>query len=457
MFTPGQVNIYVINFGDFSLKSLEGLPHVGGVANRTEAEKIYKLLSMLRQELSDRGMAFAAEDVGNIETYRKVSGKNLPYIALVVDNFSAIQATFPDLLDDFFLGYVRDGGGLGMFLVASSGTVSGMGFKTAQYINQSLALQMNDKSDYISIVGRTEGLTPAKVQGRGLLRAGIPREYQTALAIKTATEQELRERLPAMCAEMSSAWGGAVPAGIPVMPEIVAQSDLRRTKDLVGIGLNTDSIQPVEVAFESAWFMVISGMPKCGKSNMLRLLLTGLLQDAENKVTVYEPRDAVFQRYEGKINRITAPEDFDAFMDSLIETLKERKAAFDAGQGGFGIIAILIDDYELCFDKADDKTIARLTQITKLAKGLGVYLYVAGKAASMTSLYNQGDSLTMQLVSGPRAVALGGDLLNHPHYVSDLSTGEKTIAMGQHEGYFFEDGKAVKFRSALAPNQAGKG
>ena len=449
MYTPEQINMYVMDFGNWSMKTLENLPHVGGVANGNENEKIEKLVALFDKELSVRKYAFAAEGVGSIETYREVSGKNLPYMALIVDNFNSVFASYPDL-DEFFLRFVKDGGSLGMYLVATSGTINGMGFKIAQYIKQSLALQMIDKSDYITIVGRTEGLEPAKVQGRGLVKEGVPHEYQTALAVKAVSEGEKIKQLRAICGDMNNAWDGAIPAGIPVMPEIITQMDMKSTKEQVEIGLSSEAIKPVQITFKRAWYMMISGMPKCGKSNALRLLLNGLLQDAAAKITVYEPRGKNFIHLEGRIDRIAKPEEFDAFMAELVSTLKERLDQHKAGQSDFDTIAILIDDYEVCFDQADDKTIARLTQITKLAKGLGVYLYIAGKASSMSTLYNQGESLTMQMVSAPYAVALGGDLLNHPNYECDLSTGDKTEAMGSYEGYYFDEGKATKFKAALA-------
>jgi len=401
------------------------------------------------KELTTRKYNFAAEGVGSIETYREVSGKNLPYMALIVDNFNSVFASYPDL-DEFFLRFVKDGGSLGMYLVATSGTINGMGFKIAQYIKQSLALQMIDKSDYITIVGRTEGLEPAKVQGRGLVKESVPHEYQTALAVKAVSEGEKIKQLRAICNDMNNAWSGAVPAGIPVMPEIITQIDLKSTKEQVEIGLSSEAIKPVQITFGKAWYMLISGMPKCGKSNVLRLLLNGLLQDVNVKITIYEPRGKNFVHLEDRIDRITKPDAFDAFMEALVAILKERLGQYQGGQTGFETIAILIDDYELCFDNADDKTIARLTQITKLAKGLGVYLYIAGKSSSMSTLYNQGEALTMQMVAAPYAIALGGDLLNHPNFECDLSTSDKTEAMGSYEGYYFDEGKATKFKSALA-------
>ena len=270
------------------------------------------------------------------------------------------------------------------------------------------------------------------------------------MAVKAVSEAEKILQFRTICNDMSTMWEGAVPAGIPVMPEIITQMELECSGESVDIGLASDTIAPMQLSFAGAWYMMISGTPNSGKSNMLRLMLNGLLLDSSSEVVLYEPRDNNFANYESKIKRITKPEDFDAYMEQIVSTLKTRKEQYDSGETRFSIIAIMVDDYEICFEKADDKTIARLTQITKLARGLGVFLYISGKAASISMLYNQGDNLTMQMVSAAHAIALGGDLLNHPNYSSDLSTSDKTIMLGANEGYYFCDGKARRFKSALA-------
>ena len=452
MYTPAQIHLYIMDFGNWSMKPLENLPHVGCVANGDESEKIMKLVSLFDKELLARKQRFAKEGVGNIETYREVSGESLPYMALVVDNFNSMLAAYSDL-DEFFQKFVRDGGSLGIYLVATSGTINGMGFRIAQYIKQSLALQMIDKSDYISIVGRTEGLEPAKLQGRGLVKDTCPHEYQTALAVKTGSEAEKIKQLREICSAMNDAWDGDVPSGIPIMPEIVRQQDLKSSKERTAIGLSSDDIKEVYIDYEEDWHLLISGTAKSGKSNMFKLIVHGLLKEENAKIVVYETRDNNFSDYGDKLTIIKKADEFDRFMDESVKVLQERKDEYENGKTEFDVFAILIDDYELCFEKVSDKTIARLTQITKLAEGLRVYLYVSGKAGSMQSLFNQGDSLTMQLVSASCAIALGGDLLSHPSFPCDLSTGDKTETMAEYEGYFFKNGRVTKFKAALSSKE----
>ena len=446
MYTPEQVSIYVMDFGSWSMKVLETLPHVGGVANGNDTEKIEKLAEMIEGELIARKYAFSAEGVGNIETYRDVTNKKLPYIALIVDGFHGVQGSFPDLYDEFFLKLVREGGSLGIFLIATCNTSTGMGFKISGNIKHNFALQMIDRSDYMSIVGRTNGLEPDKKPGRGLCKSTNVYEYQTALAVDAVSEGERIKKLRELCVSLSNGWTGYVPRVIPIMPDIITQTDLKCNADIVEIGLGYKTIAPVQIEFARTWYMAISGTPKSGKTNMLHLMLNGFLVSSDIEIVVYEPRDKSFISLADRIKHINAADDFDAFMASMIPILQDRKKRYSAGERGFNRIVILIDDYEVCFEKADDQTITRLTQITKLAEGLNVHLYVAGKP----NVFIQGDSLSENLKDAPYAIALGGDLIGHPNFKSDLSNSDKLEKMGSYEGYLFVQGRAEKFKSALA-------
>jgi len=49
---------------------------------------------------------------------------------------------------------------------------------------------MADKGDYALIVGRTNGLEPSPVNGRGLVKGNPPLEFQTALPAEGESEIE---------------------------------------------------------------------------------------------------------------------------------------------------------------------------------------------------------------------------------------------------------------------------
>ena len=449
MYSPEDVSIYVMDFGAWSMKLFETLPHVGGVANGNDYERLEKLIRLLDKELTYRKNIFAQVGVGNIELYREVSGKSMPYMILLIDNFEAVLSTYQEF-DEFFIKLSREGAGVGIIMVLTSGT-TGINFKVSNNIKQSLALQLVEKTEYISIVGKTDGLLPATNPGRGLVKGEyVPHEFQTALGIKSVTEGERIELQKAFCNDINDAWKGSRPLPIPVMPQLITQDELECGKDGVDIGLKANEITPLSINFDDNWCMMISGSNKSGKTNMLKLIMNAYLLDDNAKIALYEAKEEEqqFDDVKKKITHITETENFDLFIENLITELKERKETHAKKKRDFNRIAIFIDDYESCFENADEITITRLRQIIKLGQDLNVKLYISGNNSELKKLeHTEGLTMEMALLKGN--ILLGENADRHPDFKSKLTMAEKNEILEMHMGYFISD-QTIKFKVALA-------
>ena len=120
----------------------------------------------------------------------------MPHIALLIDNFTGglqISSQLENIL--------REGGSYGIYVIATCGTVSGLGYKLQQNVKTKIALQMTDNADYVSIVGRTGGILPKNVVGRGLYRDGKVMEFQTALPTSSIDEKKRSELIKDIAAQ----------------------------------------------------------------------------------------------------------------------------------------------------------------------------------------------------------------------------------------------------------------
>ena len=70
--SPRDVQFYCIDFGGGGLIYLEDLPHVGGVAARTEPDKVNRTVAELKAVLRQREQAFKQYRVGSIADYRQM-------------------------------------------------------------------------------------------------------------------------------------------------------------------------------------------------------------------------------------------------------------------------------------------------------------------------------------------------------------------------------------------------
>lgn len=214
--TPEEVNIYLMDFASETLRAFAAAPHVGDVVLAHEAEKAANLVKMLHKETETRKKLFA-DHGGDYGSYIQFSGSKLPAIVVVISNFAAFTETYEDL-EDAIYNLSREGTKYGIYFVITAMGVGSVRFRMLQNFKQLLALQLNDETDYTSILGKTEGLVPSKFEGRGLVRRDELYEFQTARITADAISFTFIQQ---MCVRLSSEWQGATAPGVPVLPERV--------------------------------------------------------------------------------------------------------------------------------------------------------------------------------------------------------------------------------------------
>ena len=449
-YSPEDVNIYIMDFGGWSMGVLKDIPHIGGIANDNEEEKLEKLVRLLSKELEDRRRKFAAEGVQNISMYRQATGEALPEIVLVLDNFMPVRDMYPDF-ESFFLPFTQQGGSYGMYFVVSTNTTMSLGFKMAQNIKMAIALQMAEKSDYTSIVGKTDGLEPDRVDGRGLVKGERPLEFQTALPIGVASDGEQISKLKELCALMNEKWTGKRAKPIPIMPEIVEFSSLSIDGRKIPLGLAATDITPVYLDLNENHYFLISGTMGSGKSNLLKAIAKNFRKLDGAEIAVYDSDQFGLSALKESANHyMTEAPAFGAYIESLMPMLKERKEQF--GQDKtilFSPLAIIIDDLQHCLTKAEETTIKQLEAICRMGKGLNVNIFVAGQHEDVMKL-NLGEIFTVGMVKNGTNILLGGRFNTHGVFESGLSYSEKEIEVGRYEGYLLKQGNATRFKTIYA-------
>lgn len=443
-YKPDEVSIYIMDFGGWNMGLFRDFPHVGGIANDNESEKIEKLVRLLTRELDLRKHKFADQGVGNIQAYKDISGEKIPYIVLVLDNFSPVFNLYPDL-EDFFITLTREGGNYGVYFATVTNNISGLGFKINQNIKNTMTLQMSDKSDYSSIVGRTEGLEPEKTAGRGLMKGeASPLEFQTALPIKGMSDGERATKIRELASLMDESWEGERAKKLPIMPEIIPFGSVE-SKNIV-LGLSSQDIEPVEMSLDNAHYILISGKAQSGKSNMLKTIAKQL---KSTRNIVFDINNALKSLNCENVEMYRDAVNFDTCIEALVPELESRRKAYQADENAtFSPITIIIDDIKQCFDSISNDTAKRLYAITKIGKGLSVYLLAAGMSDDISKLCNQGEQLTCGMISGYHSIVLGGSMNDHDVFkATNLSFNEKTASVEEYEGYFIVREKATRFKA----------
>lgn len=177
-YTADRVNICILDFDSGYLKVFEKAPQVSSVVLADENELVKQFIAELKAEIISRNRMFAPYG-GEYSEYCRFSGKTMPNIVLILNNYSLFSEEYEDILFD--LAYItREGAKVGIYVVIGSQSIN-VHSRIKQNIGQHLMLRMNDKLDYSAVLGRTEGIIPSDCKGRGLVRYGAHvYEFQTA-------------------------------------------------------------------------------------------------------------------------------------------------------------------------------------------------------------------------------------------------------------------------------------
>ena len=125
---PGEVSFYCLDLGGGSLRILDALPHVAGVASRLEADRVRRTVAEVFSALAQREELFARLGLTSVEAMRSRSRQGrlaeleVADIFLVVDNFPAVRSDFDDLSDQI-QDLATRGPGYGIHLILTAGQV----------------------------------------------------------------------------------------------------------------------------------------------------------------------------------------------------------------------------------------------------------------------------------------------------------------------------------------------
>ena len=255
--TPEEVNLYILDFASETLRAFSKAPHVGDVILSYEAEKVSNLFKMLQAEIEKRKKLFV-DYGGDYASYIKSSGKTLPSIVVAINNFAAFTEAYEE--KEEAVSYLsREGTKYGVYFVLTALGTGAVRFRLLQNFKQLLVLQLNDETDYSSVVGKTDGLFPSKYKGRGLIKRDELYEFQLA----SLTEDEVPFAfIQETCKELAEKWEGESARKIPILPDKVNVEFLSDYVDSnkklnIPVGVEKNSLNVHYYPFHAAYINMI--------------------------------------------------------------------------------------------------------------------------------------------------------------------------------------------------------
>ena len=289
--SPQELHIFALDFGRGGLKTLRSLPHIGGIVDANEGERVERLMRMVRHIIDDRQHKLIAYD--SMEAYNAANpGNEFPAVLVVIDDVSEFKETYDEYLLEL-INLIRDGRAFGVYFALTGSVIGDAPSRLFSVLGQRVTFAQLDPSDYSMIVGR--GWTSINdVPGRGLMVDTVdgkphPLEFHTATPGGDPDGDAYRQ----LAERMAKAWDRIVeetPAlaikkakSVEVLAEEINLMDIlpaigKGVEPLaVPIGINDLDREPTQIELMAKgphWLVV--GPPMTGKTTTLRSLVLSL-------------------------------------------------------------------------------------------------------------------------------------------------------------------------------------
>jgi S-DNA-T family DNA segregation ATPase FtsK/SpoIIIE len=432
----GPVQVYGIDFSSGGLRMLEPLPHVGSIIAGDDAERILRLMRMLRAVVDDRTKRFGAVSAGTIAEYRSLAGRpQEPRILLLVDGmatfrqeyeFTGVGGVFP-----MFQQLLSDGRQLGIHVVVSADRPASVPPTVAASMQRRVALRLADDNDYLLLDSPSDVLSASSPPGRAIVDG-----LETQLAVfggssNTAAQAGAIEKL----AEALRAQGRTPTPAIERLPERIERSELGAPRPgRLTLGIADDTLSPVSVAAEGAF--LIAGPPGSGRTTAL-LALAQAARDADpDRTLIYLGHTRSPLRTSELWSRSAGgPEEVQTFAKELLE-----RASVPAKTGErLGIFIEAIPDF--LSSPADPDLLA----LIKAARRNEHLVVAEGETSSMLPSW----PLLMELKAARRGFALQPDQQEGDAVFRTSFPRARRADFPVGRGWLVEGGKVQRVQLAL--------
>ena len=322
LYSPKEVNYYVLEFGSESLRMFNNSPIVGDVILPDDNDKVANLYKFLYKNIDIRKNLFSNYN-GSFEYYCKNSGKTVPSIVVVINNFEAYSETFVDF-EEMLQQLTRECVKYGIYFVITVSNPNGIRYKLKSNFSQLFALQQNDPSDYTSILGNVRKMYPSRIFGRGIISLDAIYEFQTAMV---TSKENISDYVREKCSEFLLKYGEKAKP-IPVLPNVVTYEDIKDEIDdknlVVGIEKNSLNVSKYPIYKNFVNLILTSDIANIEKFTNCMLKQLELkpgniivINTTDNNIILNNPKK---NRYFG--------DNFDNVFESLTNYIEEKRKLF---------------------------------------------------------------------------------------------------------------------------------
>jgi len=395
--TPLDVQFYCLDFGGGHLALLAGLPHVGGVSSRLDADRVRRTVADVARVLAEREEFFRAHGIESMDVYRRrrSAGEwpDRPWgdVFLVIDGWATVRTAYEEL-EPVVTDIAARGLHYGVHLLISAVRYAEIRLSMRDHLLGRVELRLGDPTES-EIDRRQAANVPLGVPGRGLSRAKL--HFLTARpALTNRIEGESAGEATARLASyVGSNWPGPSAPPVRALPTLVPLDELPGPAEAPGpgfpIGVDDASLAPVFLDFSNDPFFLVYGEPESGKSSFLRMLVRQFCARVsfdEAQLLVVDYRRSLLGEVPQEYLLSYCPSG-----PPVAEAVKVLAAVLEARMPGLDVTAeqlrarswyegkdvyLLVDDYDLV-SSSSGNPLAPLMDYLPFARDLGLHIVLA--------------------------------------------------------------------------------
>lgn len=399
--TPLETQFFVLDFGGGTFAPLSRLPHVSGVATRSEPEVIRRIMAEITGMVDRREAFFRSQGIDSIETYRsrRAQGRaddGWGDVFLVIDGWSTLRADFDDL--EMQLQQLASRGlTFGLHIMTSAGRWADFRAAMRDVFGTRLELRLGDPLDS-EVDRRVAALVPTGRPGRGILPGAVHFLAALPRIDGDPSAESLGDGVDHLITSVAQAWTGPQGPKLRLLPGRITLDDVVRqaahpesSTDLV-LAVNERELAPVGLDPDREPHLVIFGDGQSGKSGTLRTYLREVMRTrtpTQAQIVVVDYRRSLLGEVSDdyQLNYLTsatqaAPvlRDLAAYLENRIpgpdvtpEQLRNRSWWTGAE------VFVVVDDYDLVAT-GQTSPVAALQPLMAQARDVGLHLVIARRS-----------------------------------------------------------------------------
>ncbi|MEU9605582.1 FtsK/SpoIIIE domain-containing protein [Streptomyces sp. NPDC048057] len=381
-----DVHLYGLDCGNGALTVLTRLPHCGAVVDRTQIERVGRLLDRLVKETARRRVLLGRAGASDLTELRRhlPEDERPPHVVVLIDRFEAFERDFGSYdqgsVMDALVALLREGASAGVHVVVTGDRVLTQG-RFASSTEDKLVTRFNERNDY-SMAGLSPRTVPEDLPPGRAVEVRTGRSAQIALIAADASGAAQAQALTAL-ADRVRERDEHVPADhrpfrVDVLPDELSFAEAWQRRPhgtsplwaMVGVG--GDELSAIGTDLSRVPSFLVVGPPRSGRSTVARTLAHSLLAQG-TKIVVVAPLASPLRDLAGVDGVVEVFTD----VDLTVADFRRALGRVDSPAG-----AVVVDDGELLMNSEIDGDLAALA---RGSAGDGWGLVVAGNNEALLS------------------------------------------------------------------------